>query len=377
MSQDTKPVIMVIDDDPVILNSLISILRIDYSVRPFKTGRLALDFLLHHTANLILLDYQMPDMTGFEVLKRLQDDNRTRDIPTIFLTGSVDSESEVEALELGAVDYITKPVRPRVLRTRVRLQLELQRYRKQLEGLVEERTKSLNAAYNKLKAREEVTLSMLARATDLRDHNTGGHIERTTEFVRIIVEHILDNPLPGYNLTRTEGNDIIRSSKLHDLGKIAMPDSVLLKPAKLSDEEFSVVKNHPADGEKFLSDFVRRMDDSFLDTARDIAYAHHEKWDGTGYPLGIMGEEIPLSARIVAIADVYDALTSNRPYKRKISHKDAVGIILNNRGTQFDPYLIDIFEKYENEFQQIAEQIGADADGEIKYAGKMVSAFGE
>lgn len=357
MNQNSKQIIMAIDDDPVILTSLITILREEYSVRPFASGKTALDYLTSETVNLILLDYQMPGMTGLEVLDKLHGNPQTREIPVIFLTGSVDNESEVTALELGASDYIKTPIQARLLLTRVRLQLELQRHRKELEALVAERTRSLNEAYNKLKIREEITLNMLAKATDMRDHDTGGHIERTTEFVGIIVEDILNNPRPGYNISRKEAEDIIRSSKLHDLGKIAMPDHVLLKPGKLTEEEFNIVKNHPVTGEHFLSDFVRRMEDSFLDTARDIAYAHHERWDGTGYPLGLTGERIPLSARIVAIADVYDALTTVRPYKRAFSHSESVKIIVENSGAHFDPYLTHIFERHADEFRQISEQI--------------------
>lgn len=368
MNNESKPVIAAIDDDPVILNSLVTILKTGYGVRPFTSGRMALDFLINQAVELILLDYKMPDMTGFEVLKVLQDNSLTREIPVIFLTGSVDSESEVEALEHGAVDYITKPIHPRLLLTRVRLQLELQNHRKHLTALVEERTKNLNAAYSKLKAREEATLSMLAKATDLRDHETGGHIERTTEFVRVIVEDILNNPCPGYDISRFEADDIIRSSKLHDLGKIAMPDEVLLKPGRLTEDEFIIVKKHPVSGEQFLNDFVRKMEDSFLDTARDIAHSHHERWDGKGYPLALKGEAIPLSGRIVAIADVYDALTSDRPYKKAFSHEESVKIILENSGTQFDPYLIQIFERHQDKFHQIAEHIGSAGKEEPLYA---------
>jgi len=354
MNKSLMPIIITIDDDPVILNSITALLGAEYGVRPFTSGKAALNFLTRQTADLILLDCKMPDMSGFEVLQALQGDLRTHEIPVIFVTGSGDSYSEVEALEHGAVDFITKPIRSRILLTRMRLQLELQRHRKQLEALVEERTRNLNAAYEKLKAREEVTLSILAKATDLRDHYTGGHIERTTEFVRIIVEDIWHNPRPGYHISRTVADDIIRSSMLHDLGKISMPDHILLKPGSLTQEEFGVVKQHTTRGEQFLNDFVRKMDDSFLDTARDIAYFHHERWDGTGYPLGLKGDNIPLSGRIVAIADVYDALTSIRPYKKALSHEESIKIIMEGSGTQFDPYLTQIFGRHANEYQQIA-----------------------
>jgi len=330
-------------------------LKSEYSVRPFTSGELAFEYLSKNKADLILLDYQMPSMTGLELLDKLQKEPNTREVPVIFLTSNVDSDCEVEVLDRGAVDYITKPIRQRALLTRVRLQLELQVHRKQLEALVVERTKNLYAAYNKLKAREDITLSMLAKATELRDHDTGDHIERTTEFVRIIVSHLMANPKLGYTFTEEVADDVIRSAKLHDLGKIALPDNILLKPDKLTPEEFSIVKEHTLQGELFLSEFVRKMDDSFLDTARDIAYGHHERWDGSGYPQGLKGEDIPLSARIVALADVYDALTSVRPYKHSLAHAEALQIILDGTGTHFDPYLVTVFKEHADDFNNVVQ----------------------
>ena len=376
MEMGAKPIIVSIDDDPVTLNILVSMLKSDYSVRPFTRGRIALEYLKKNKCDLILLDHHMPDMLGIDVLKALQSDLNTREIPTIFLTGSIDSESEVEALDHGAVDYITKPIRHRALLVRVRLQLELQQHRKQLEAIVRERTSKLNAAYNKLKAREEITLNMLARATDMRDHDTGDHIDRTTEFTRVIIEHIVQNPRPGYALTREVADDIIRSSKLHDVGKIALPDSILLKPGRLTAEEYSLVKQHSQHGETFLSEFVRKMDDSFLDTARDISFAHHEKWDGSGYPRNIRGDNIPLSARIVAIADVYDALTSVRPYKPSLTHEQATEIVLESSGSHFDPYLVSIFRQHEQEFDRIAAQPNRFVDIEEAERALSVSSVG-
>ncbi len=348
-----KPVILAVDDDAIILNTVISTLRDEYSVRPFTSGVLALKYLAGQTADLILLDNQMPGMNGFEVLEALRSSRRTGEIPVIFLTGTIDGESEVDALEMGAVDYIQKPVRPQTLLTRVRLQLELQSHRKHLEALVAEKTRSLNEAYNKLKIREDITLNLLARITDLRDEDTGDHIERTTTLVRMMVEDLLANPAQDYALTPFEADDIIKSAKLHDLGKIAMPDHILLKPGRLSPEEFEIIKMHPVHGEQLLSEFIRQMEDSFLNTARDIASAHHERWDGTGYPKGLAGRDIPLAARIVAIADVYDALTSARPYKEAFSPERSLEIILENRGTHFDPYLVEVFDRH---FPEIARR---------------------
>lgn len=344
MKNGYKAVVMAVDDDPVILNTVLVSLKGEYAPRPFTCGEDALKFLETNRVDLILLDYMMPGMTGFDVLRELQARETTRGIPVIVFTGTTADDFEVEALEMGAVDFIQKPVKPRVLTSRVRIQIELQTHRMHLEQLVQEKTKSLNDAYVKLKVREEVTLNLLAQVTDLRDHDTGNHIDRTTGCVRILVEDLLARPSPKHMLTPLQAQDIIRSAKLHDLGKIATPDHVLLKPGKLSPEEFDVVKLHTTQGERLLADFIRQMDDSFLNTARDIAHAHHERWDGTGYPRGLMGEEIPLGARVVAIADVYDALTSIRPYKPAFPHEKACEIIMENRGRHFDPYLVDVFE---------------------------------
>ena len=352
-----KSVIMSIDDDPVMLNSLVSILRDEYSVRPFTSGKDALAYLSKNTVDLILLDYQMPDMLGIDVLDALHQNPVTRDIPTIFLTSSVDSKSEVAALDHGAVDYITKPIRKSRLLVRVRLQLELQKHKRELESLVEKRTRKLHLAYSKLQAREDIALRMLAKATDLRDHDTGGHIERTTEFSRIIIDHILRNPRSGYTYSREMAQDIIRSARLHDLGKIALSDNILLKPGRLTKEEFDEIKKHAEYGSVFLDEFSKETDDSFLIAAKDIAHSHHERWDGSGYPQGLKGADIPLSARIVAIADVYDALTSVRPYKPALSHEKAVAIIVEGSGTHFDPYLTSIFELYTETFDKIKKSI--------------------
>ncbi|MCD8351806.1 MAG: response regulator [Planctomycetaceae bacterium] len=349
MQSGVKPVILAIDDDVVILNTVVSTLRSEYSVRPFTSGDTALRFLSSQSADLILLDCQMPGKSGFDVLQFLVHSPMHSHIPVIFITGSTDGESEAKALEMGAMDYLHKPVRPRALITRVKLQLELQSHRRHLEALVEEKTRSLNDAYNKLKLREDITLGLLARATDLRDGDTGQHIARTTEIVRIIALDLVVHPRPGYTLTKQGAEEIIKSAKLHDLGKIASPDHILLTPDKLPEEEYRLIKEHTVRGEQLLTDFISETDDSFLKTARDIAHSHHERWDGRGYPLHLAGEEIPLSARIVAIADVYDALSSVRPYKEAYSHEDSARMILEERGRHFDPYLVSVFERHLDE----------------------------
>jgi putative two-component system response regulator len=338
------------------LNSILSALKGEYNVRPFTSGETALKFLSHNTADLILLDYNMPGMSGFDVLKALQGDPKFREIPVIFLTGSVNGDDEINALEMGAMDYLLKPFKPKSLITRVHLQLELHRYRHHLETLVEEKTEELRQINRKLEQRDKITLDLLAMASDMRDHDTGEHIDRTTGYARIIVEALVKNPVEGYTLTDGKAADIIDAMKLHDLGKIGMPDSVLLKPGRLTDEEFQVIKSHPVYGAKMLETaLAHQKDDSLLREAFEIVYCHHEKWDGTGYPRGLKGTDIPIGARVAAIADVFDALTSVRPYKRAFSPREAFDILYRDSGTHFDPYLVEIVRASENEFELVMQ----------------------
>jgi putative two-component system response regulator len=356
-TQTHKPIILTIDDDPVILNSVLETLRQDYAVRPFTSGEAALKFLSKNNADLILVDYNMPKMSGFDVLRALQSDPRLREIPVIFLTGSVDGDTETEALEIGAMDYLLKPFKPKVLITRVRLQLELYRHRHHLEALVAEKVQQLRQINRKLEMRDKITLELLAKASDLRDHDTGTHIARTTGYTRIIVMDLLGAPKEGYQLTYSQGMDIIEAAKLHDLGKIAMPDEVLLKPGRLTDDEFAIIKTHPCHAAEMLRDAAMALEgDSLLQTTLEIAYAHHEKWDGTGYPNGLKGDDIPLGGRIVAVADVFDALTSERPYKKAFSLREALDILYNDAGKHFDPYLIEIVKRHERDFEAIVNK---------------------
>lgn len=353
-----RPVILAVDDDPGIVSSLMAILKDHYLIKPFTSGLQALKFLERFSADLILLDYYMPLLSGGDLFDLLRANARTEKIPVIFLTGNQQDETEVEVLQKGAMDYIQKPVKAQTLLARVRLQLELKGYRHHLEQLVENKTKDLVAAYNKLKLREEITLGLLARVTDMRDHDTGDHITRTTEFTKLIVNELLADSSPGYQLSDLEAENIIQSVKLHDIGKIAIPDHILQKPAPLKPEEFAVVKMHPEHGSRLLDEFIERMgDDSFLNTARDIVLRHHEKWDGTGYPGALVQESIPLSARITALADVYDALTSSRPYKAPFSHEKSKEIIINSAGKHFDPHLVSVFLRVESAFKRIAQAL--------------------
>lgn len=358
MENANKPVVVAIDDDPIILSSILNILTPQYEARPFSSGATAMRFITSSRTDLVILDCNMPEMDGFEVMDVILRDPITARIPILFLTAKEDGDSEVHALEKGAGDYLLKPIKPKVLLTRVRLQLELRRYRDHMTATVEEKTNNLLQAFNQLRGRENTMLNMLAKATDMRDHNTGDHVWRTTEFVRLIVGELMKSSKTGYILSEGLASDIIASSKLHDLGKIAIPDSILGKLGKLTEAEFEVVKRHPLHGADFLDEYVDRNGaDCFLATARDISLYHHEKWAGMGYPFGLVGAATPLSARIVAIADVYDALVSERPYKNAFSHGKARDIITSDRGKHFDPYLVECFEECADAFRNVPNEV--------------------
>jgi len=350
----SKQVVLTIDDDPVILNSVYEVLRHEYVVRPFSSGEDALAYLRENAADLILLDHNMPTMTGLELLRILQNNPKTEDIPVIFLTGSNDGADEVSALEIGAMDYLLKPFKPSSLLTRVRLQLELQNHRNHLEELVDQRTAELVALNVKLKNRDKITLDLLAIASDMRDHETGTHMECVVLFTRAIVQYLLEHPFGDYAITDQYGEDIIDSVILHDLGKIGMPDGILLKNDKLTEEEMKVIKTHPQLGSQMLQHAIDKLgDDSLLFTANEIALGHHEKWDGSGYPYGVCGTSIPLSARIATVVDVFDALTSPRPYKEAWPTEKAFEFVYENAGRHFDPYLVEVVKQLEKEFEEV------------------------
>lgn len=355
MADKSRALIATIDDDPIILTTILNTLSPYYDVRPFTSGAMFFKFLASRPVDLVLLDCIMPGMDGFEVMGQLQKDIKHREVPVLFLTSMEDPEGEVVALKNGAVDFLSKPIKPKVLLTRVRHQLELHRYRQHLKTLVEEKTSNLVRALNQLQVREDTILNMMATATDMRDPSTGAHIWRTSEFVKLLIEKLLEHPQKGYDLIHEQATDIIKSAKLHDVGKIGVPDYILRKPDKLTDEEFEIVKQHPLYGASLFDEFIDKDgEDSFLAIARDIALYHHEKWDGTGYPTGRKGKDIPLPARIVAIADMYDALISARPYKEAFTSEEAFEIIAKDNERHFDPYLVYIFIKTFNSFQAVS-----------------------
>jgi len=266
----------------------------------------------------------------------------------IFVTALTEAGDEAKGLALGAVDYITKPINPSLLKARVRNQLELKRHRDHLQELVDERTREL-------KLTQEVTIEAIGALAEYRDPETGGHIRRTQHYMRILATRLCQNPEYAPFLDHAAVESLYLSAPLHDIGKVGIPDSILLKPGKLTDEEFEDMKKHADFGRDAIKSAERRLgQDSFLRYAREIAETHHEKWNGSGYPCGLKEDEIPLSGRLMAVADVYDALISKRVYKPPYPHSEAVRLIVDGKGSHFDPDVVDAFLSIQDEFRKIA-----------------------
>jgi putative two-component system response regulator len=343
--------ILVVDDSATNLRFISEILRPYYKVNAAPSGELALKFLEKNKPDLILLDLEMPGLSGYDVIRKIKAEERLRAIPVIFLTAQEGRDSELKAFELGAVDYILKPISSGVVLARVKIHLELEMYRENLEQMVDLKTAQLEHT-------QDAILSMLSNVAAYRDDETGAHIKRTTHYVEAIVNLLLKEKPPGYTIDPDYARNAGRSAKLHDIGKVAIPDNILLKPGKLTDEEFALIKQHPNIGAKMIDDTMHDLGDtsSFLNVAREIVASHHEKWNGRGYPNALAGTDIPLSARIMAIADVYDALISLRPYKEAMPHERAMDIILKESGTHFDPELLNICMPIFDEFNIIADK---------------------
>jgi putative two-component system response regulator len=295
----------------------------------------------------------MPEMDGYEVIKRLKSEPAAARIPVIFLTGKSSSGDELEGLSLGAVDYIIKPFSPALLIQRIEnhLQMEMQRqqlvyYNDRLQEMVDAKTKSVVELQNAI-------LKTMAELVEYRDDITGGHIERMKIYLEVLLGELRSSGLYRNEVIKWDVDLVMQSAQLHDVGKIAIPDEILLKPGKLTDEEYEKIKEHTVVGEQIIEK-VRghTTDHAFLDYAGTFVSAHHEKWDGTGYPKGLKGEEIPLLGRVMAIIDVYDALVNERPYKKAFSHQEAVEIIKDSGGSHFDPELVTIFLKCEKKFER-------------------------
>jgi putative two-component system response regulator len=356
---EKRELLVMVDDDPAVLRTGKNVLSEAYSVATLSSAEKLFSFLENNTPALILLDVMMPELDGYGVIKMLKSKECTRNIPVIFLSGKTDSDNELEGLNLGAIDYITKPFVPALLLKRIEVHLlvvrqkqilEIQRqqledFNANLQRMVQEKTQTVITLQNAI-------IKTVADLVEYWDNITGSHDDRTKRGVSILINGIKEQGLYEDQITHWDVDLLLQSSQLHDVGKIAIDDRILKKPGPLDKEEFEEMKKHTTFGVQVIERIKAAAEDNdFLDYATIFAAAHHERWDGTGYPLGLKGEGIPLLGRIMAIADVYDALISERSYKKPYSHNTAVEIIKTGRGTQFDPNLTDIFMAMSDQFQ--------------------------
>jgi len=287
--------------------------------------------------DLILLDIAMPDESGFDAMKKLKSNKAYAEIPVIFLTALTDTFNEALGIELGAIDFITKPFSEAVLLNRVKNHI-------QIDELVHKRTEQLNSM------KDSIVLTM-SSLIESRDVCTGGHIERTTEFLRILLDAMIDHGVYVDEIKEWDRDSFVSSARLHDVGKIYVADTILNKPRSLSNAEFESVKAHSSEGEKIIDQMIKQTGDmEFLHSAKLVAAYHHERWDGTGYPYSLSGTEIPLPGRLMAIVDVYDALVSERPYKKPMTHEEAVKVIISESGKHFDPQIVEVFRSIHTRF---------------------------
>ncbi|MDR0937534.1 MAG: response regulator [Oscillospiraceae bacterium] len=357
-----RATILFVDDSALTLKFGKSVLEKKYDVITVQSAKDMFGALENVMPQLILLDIIMPDMDGFETIKLLKKTSKTRDIPIIFLTGRSNSDDELKGLLLGAVDYISKPFRAELLHKRVDVHITLGSQRRQLQQQseyfqnfnevlkknVEEKTRSLVNL-------QSAILQTMADLVERRDGDTGGHIVRTQLYLKVLITALMERD--GYRDYIKDNWDVdllIQSSQLHDIGKIAISDKILKKPGELNEEEFTEMKTHTTHGKEIIEHMMSLAEEKdFLRYAKVLAEMHHEKWDGTGYPNGLSGKDIPLPGRLMAIADVFDALVSERPYKKPFTHDEAVKIILEGKGNHFDPNLVDVFEESSEKFREV------------------------
>jgi putative two-component system response regulator len=361
-----KHKVLVVDDTTDNLALMANLLKDRYRVSLATNGEKALQLARDSDPpDLILLDIMMPGLDGTDVCIALKNDPATRDIPVIFLTAMSAKEDERRGLELGAADFITKPINPPVVLLRVESQLKLKLtadflrdQNRFLEDEVARRSRELAAI-------QDVTILAMASMAETRDNETGNHIQRTQQYVKVLAEHLRTHPRFASTLSDAYIATLFKSAPLHDIGKIGIPDRILLKPGRFEPHEFEIMKTHCKLGRDAIQQAEDRlgMSVAFLTVAKEIAYGHQEKWDGSGYPEGLSGDDIPVSARLMAVADVYDALISRRVYKDGMPHEQAEQIMRDGRGRHFDPDVLDAFVANAAEFRRIAARfVDSDAD---------------
>ena len=364
---------LVVDDNE--MNRDLLLRRLDsmgFSLYSAADGEEALAMLESHHIDLVLLDIMMPVMDGYEVLAAMQQDPEMSKVPVVMITALDDVESAVRCIDMGAVDYVTKPFNPTLLKARVNACLEQKhihdledRYREQIERHNQSLAEQVQLQVRELSEAQLSTIFAMSKLAESRDPETGEHLERMREYCKVLSEQMSRMPRYRSIIDRDFVDNIYAASPLHDIGKVGVDDRVLMKPGKLTPDEWLMMKRHPVIGAETLREVDRtHPGNNFIRTGIDIAEGHHEKWDGSGYPNGLRGEEIPLVARILALGDVYDALTSKRCYKEAFSHQKSRTIIFEGRGSHFDPDVVAAFMETEEEFQRIRREFDdPDSDG--------------
>ena len=340
-----KNVILVIDDDKANLSLAQALLDAQYRIAACTSGAAALKYLERHRPDLILLDINMPVMDGYEVMERLRANTATKSIPVIFLTADNLAETEIKCFQMGALDFVVKPFVPDILLSRVCKTIELDQYRNNLEKMVNDQAEKITENARRLGEIQESVIIGMANLIESRDGSTGKHVKNTQTYVKMIANELYERGLFLDTLTPDYIQNLSKAAPLHDVGKIKIPDAILQKPGRLASEEFDTMKLHTTHSRQIIETIIGDIEDEhYVRIVEDIAMYHHERYDGTGYPAGLTGENIPLSARIMAVADVFDALYEERCYKPPIRPIERIMQIMSeNRGTQFDPVIVDVF----------------------------------
>jgi putative two-component system response regulator len=354
--ENERPTVLVVDDTPANLSLLNNLLKEQYRIKVANNGIKALELAVAAPPDMVLLDIMMPEMDGYEVCRRLKSDPRTERIPVIFLTAKNSVEDEERGLLMGAVDFIHKPISPPIVLARIKTHLQVKAWQDFLQDQNAWLKDEVERRLSEVSRLQESSFLVMVSLAEFRDECTGNHIRRTQDYVRMLAEQLARLPKYAAHLSAQHIELIAKSAPLHDIGKIAIPDHILLKPGKLAPEEFDIMKTHALRGYDMLRTAGEHMGErgDFLAMAMEIARCHHEKWDGSGYPDGLAGEQIPLAARLMAVADVYDALTTSRPYKAAMPREQAVAMIVQGSGAHFDPQVVEAFIAIQDDFQHVA-----------------------
>lgn len=362
-TNNIKPTVLVVDDTPANLQLIHGLLRDHYRVRVATRGEDGVALALQEPQpDLILLDIMMEGIDGYETCRRLKANPRTQGIPIIFLTAMTHERDQEEGFRCGCVDFITKPISPSLTLARIATHLSLKRANDQLTARNRTLEEEVESRTREVQTVQDITILAMASLAETRDNETGMHIRRTQNYVKTLAEALLvESPYAG-ELDAATIELLYKSAPLHDIGKVGIPDEILLKPDKLTEEEFKLMKQHASMGARIIAFAERSLQSpsSFLRFAREIAHHHHENWDGSGYPLGLAGTSIPLSARLMAVADVYDALISKRCYKPAMGHDEACALIEADDGHKFDPVVMQMFRRCADRFAAIAAEFRDD-----------------